>query len=448
HQMEVFKSKLDEYADEMRRLDNWMVERLSEFVKIGDSGNMPEKGMVFTEYQPERPSVSHVMDIANRPSAITEATDIDAGEGDLTGQGKEKKAGEKNIVDIFASCDEAIRIGIGLLDVQLCAMLGIRNINTRIKIIAALLDSMPNIFHDLYYLNRTSNPDYQNVMAETLAEAGNILNSSQNEIGDEEHEIIVLCDSVVAYRGYPNQEGFDHIIQLNVGENVVYNPYDYIDFNDLDSQQENSETEQQTICFSPNISDRNNIVPRDWYSYMEKDLEYLESYYNSICGYDCTREENQLTVDTGEKEFTFQLIDDKWLVDENGRYLITVGPNVLNMEYDGGSLDFIVFEPYFGCRIDVILVNDTDPEDILTLECIYGGNIKEHTYPDGLYMTGRTYPDGEKTDDPDGSFVEFLGKPNLVDENNPDSLRDNGIMSNYHVELIIVYENDNAEEDN
>ena len=36
HQMEVFKSKLDEYADEMRRLDNWMVERLSEFVIKSD----------------------------------------------------------------------------------------------------------------------------------------------------------------------------------------------------------------------------------------------------------------------------------------------------------------------------------------------------------------------------------------------------------------------------
>ena len=35
-QMEVFKSKLDEYADEMRRMDNWMVERLSEYTKIGD----------------------------------------------------------------------------------------------------------------------------------------------------------------------------------------------------------------------------------------------------------------------------------------------------------------------------------------------------------------------------------------------------------------------------
>ena len=89
HRMEVFKSKLDEYADEMRRMDNWMVERLSEFVKIGDAGNTPEKGMVFTEYQPERPSVSPVMDIANQSSAITEATDIDAGEGDLTGQGEE-----------------------------------------------------------------------------------------------------------------------------------------------------------------------------------------------------------------------------------------------------------------------------------------------------------------------------------------------------------------------
>ncbi|MGN0326088.1 MAG: hypothetical protein ACI4DW_07240, partial [Lachnospiraceae bacterium] len=42
HQMEVFKSKLDEYADEMRRMDNWMVERLSEYVKIGDGA--VEKG--------------------------------------------------------------------------------------------------------------------------------------------------------------------------------------------------------------------------------------------------------------------------------------------------------------------------------------------------------------------------------------------------------------------
>ena len=35
-QMEVFKQKVEEYADEMRHMDNWMVERLSEFTQIGD----------------------------------------------------------------------------------------------------------------------------------------------------------------------------------------------------------------------------------------------------------------------------------------------------------------------------------------------------------------------------------------------------------------------------
>lgn len=265
---------------------------------------------------------------------------------------------------------------------------------------------------------------------------------------------VTLCDPVVAYQGYPEQEGFEHIIQLNDSSNDFEpnNPYNiyYIDGSQED-QQSDQRTDQQTICLGVDIKERNNIEYRDWYSYMNMTLDDMQDYYSDseICGYECSRDGNQLNVNTGAKEYNFQLVDDKWLMDENGRYLVTVGPKVLNINYNGGSLDFKNFETYFGCRIDVILVNDNDPGDILTLECIYGGDIKAHTKDNGIFMTGESFLPDDDDADPDGSIIEFLGNP-IIDSVDSDGeiIYDNGDMSDYHVELIIVYDTDNAGEVN
>lgn len=123
------------------------------------------------------------------------------------------------------------------------------------------------------------------------------------------------------------------------------------------------------------------------------------------------------------------------MVDSLGRYLITVGPKVLIPEYDVENEDFDIsdFIDFIGCEIDVVLVNDKDPLEVVTLKCVYGGDIKAHTaeWGEGICMSGRRYDNaqgaGEKYADPDGSFIEFFGTP---DDTIP--------MSGYSVKKIIV----------
>lgn len=238
-----------------------------------------------------------------------------------------------------------------------------------------------------------------------------------------------LCNLVVAYQGYPQEEGFDHIVHL-VDNNYPCNNF-YAGVSN---------------CYDVDVTARVNISGRGWYSYMNRDIFDMEKYYRDTAEFDCTREGNQLTVDSGNQVFTFQLLDDKWWVDENGRYLITVGPKVLLADYGQNgdySLNFNRFKDYFGCRIDVILVSDDNPDEILTLECVYGGDIKAHTgdFGQGVFMSGVSFLDPNDTATPDGSMVEFIGSPNLEDENDPKSVY-NGFMPDYHIEQIIVYDND------
>ncbi len=358
-------------------------------------------------------------DLALSAVSNTEATNLDVGE----------ETEQNNILDSFTEYDEAKRIGIWLLDAQICSKLGITDIDDRENIILALLDSKPYIFDVIYNLNRTSSPYYQNVMLDTLTEAKieYYLIPLRKRCREQNLEMETLCYPVVAYQGYPQEEGFDHIVQL------VDNNYSCNNFYAGDS-----------YCYDVDVTARVNISGRGWYSYMNRSLDQMMTYYTETAKFDCTREGNQLTVNSGNQVFTFQLLDDKWWVDENGRYLITVGPNVLKTDYDGESLNFTEFADYFGCRIDVILVSDDNPDEILTLECVYGGDIKEHTggAGNGVYMTGVSVLDVNSTisigPDADGSMVEFIGSPNLVNENDPKSVY-NGIMPGYHVEQIIVY---------
>lgn len=242
--------------------------------------------------------------------------------------------------------------------------------------------------------------------------------------------MVILCDHVVAYRGYPEADAFDHTIQLG---DDINNPYDPVY---IGEEQE----DQQANCYRVDMEERDRIPQRDWYSYMNRSLETLMGYYVHTNELVCTEMEDDigLNVTLDDQEFQFYLVDGKWWVDENGRYLITVGPNVLNMEYNGGSLEFTDFKPYFGCRIDVVLAKG---DEILTLECIYAGDIKAHTADNGVYMTGRSFLSDDEDEIPDGSIVEFIGNPNLKDENDPEIGADNGSMSGYKVELMIVYDN-------
>lgn len=70
------------------------------------------------------------------------------------------------------------------------------------------------------------------------------------------------------------------------------------------------------------------------------------------------------------------------------------------------------------------------------IECVWSGNIKAHTYDNGVYQTGHPYPNSVSAIlEPyevgyvNGSIVEFTGRVPST----------NGIMSQYSVVELIVY---------
>lgn len=130
----------------------------------------------------------------------------------------------------------------------------------------------------------------------------------------------------------------------------------------------------------------------------------------------------------------------KWggvLIDENYRYWITLGPKVFYPDYsDDGKLLADEFAEYIGCRVDVVLQHMENKSEYVYLECVWSGNIKAHTYNNGIVQAGEPYPQSDsakkepyKKDYVDGSIVEFTGME-------PES---NGDMSKYIVDYLIIY---------
>jgi len=112
---------------------------------------------------------------------------------------------------------------------------------------------------------------------------------------------------------------------------------------------------------------------------------------------------------------------------------------------ENGKCQISEFENYIGCRVDV--VKKIEEDTFVYFECIWSGNIKEHTYNNGIFQTEKPYPEaywGKQTyvngvtvdtyeppaDYKNGSIVEFTGR-------NPGNNTD---LSNNVVEYLIVYD--------
>ena len=121
----------------------------------------------------------------------------------------------------------------------------------------------------------------------------------------------------------------------------------------------------------------------------------------------------------------------------SGRYWIGVGPEVAhpdyNTEYPGKLATVNASQFKLGTEIDVVLSTSIDgTENLVYIECILG-DVKAHTDPDGIFQTGRAYKHSgheNSLKDANGSYIEFIN----------DYEGDNGIMSDYYVVEIIIYE--------
>ena len=70
-------------------------------------------------------------------------------------------------------------------------------------------------------------------------------------------------------------------------------------------------------------------------------------------------------------------------------------------------------EMKYGTEIDIIIKDKTENEYYIYAVV---GDVKNHTYPNGIYQTGNAFPNGT---DPhpnniDGSIIEFMGKGSII----------------------------------
>ena len=218
----------------------------------------------------------------------------------------------------------------------------------------------------------------------------------------EEREKIQISSWLIAYEGEPTRTGG---VEIDI------------------------RTEEREKLKENNIK-RDGISNVDWYSYEEYTTEdgkltinkYAVEQYKNIGG----KVSEQPDVNGA-------------FVNEKRRYWVAVGPEILSPGYNEQPVEEQTISDNqfkYGTEIDVVLQNSKDKSEVY-IECIIG-DVKAHTYPNGVFQTGDAYPNCLSKDDGskhrNGSYIEFINEPKFEDN------YINGNMSDYVVIDIIVYE--------
>lgn len=219
----------------------------------------------------------------------------------------------------------------------------------------------------------------------------------------EERKKIQISSWLIAYEGEPTRVGG---IEIDI------------------------KTEEREKLKENNLK-RDGISGVDWYSYEEYTTEDGKLTINSYAA--AQYEKKEKINEEPDVNGAF--------VTESGRYWVAVGPEILSPGYNEKPEEEQTVSDYqfeYGTEIDVVLQNCIDGSEVY-IECIVG-DVKAHTYPDGVFQTGDVYPQSSNKDDGsnhrNGSYIEFINAPK-VGENYI-----NGDMSAYVVVDIIVYERD------
>jgi hypothetical protein len=99
------------------------------------------------------------------------------------------------------------------------------------------------------------------------------------------------------------------------------------------------------------------------------------------------------------------------LLNGDDRYWIAVGPKVLNPNFPEDK-KVLADDFKYQTKIDVVLQKGNKQYYVY---CVVG-DVKEHTYPNGIYQTSRAFPNGEEfvPGHVDYSMVEFMGKHDIA----------------------------------
>jgi hypothetical protein len=113
------------------------------------------------------------------------------------------------------------------------------------------------------------------------------------------------------------------------------------------------------------------------------------------------------------------------VTDDEGRYWVALGPNVMNPNHKPGE-KVTLEEMKYGSKVDVAL---RDSSGNLYYVPTIVGDVKNHTYPNGIYQTGYAYPDGQEyVYSALKAPIEFIGA--VLEEE----------LGNYEIDSIIVYD--------
>ena len=219
----------------------------------------------------------------------------------------------------------------------------------------------------------------------------------------EERKKIQISSWLIAYEGEPTRVGG---IEIDI------------------------KTEEREKLKENNLK-RDGISGVDWYSYEEYTTEDGKLTINSYAA--AQYEKKEKINEEPDVNGAF--------VTESGRYWVAVGPEILSPGYNEKPEEEQTVSDYqfeYGTEIDVVLQNCIDGSEVY-IECIVG-DVKAHTYPDGVFQTGDVYPQSSNKDDGsnhrNGSYIEFINAPKAGEN------YINGDMSAYVVVDIIVYERD------
>jgi len=169
---------------------------------------------------------------------------------------------------------------------------------------------------------------------------------------------------------------------------IVRNPNEYITINDWLNLYNNPTVPiKSRIVEMPDINGWN---PYNWYAF--EGLSDINWVARHVIG------EANVHVIIGNKGE---------LTDNEGRYWIAVGPNVMNPSHQP-SEKISPEEMKYGSKVDVVLRHDDGTN--YYLPCVIG-DVKAHTWPNGILQTGYAFPNGtdphpiEKPQAP----IEFIG---------------------------------------
>lgn len=142
---------------------------------------------------------------------------------------------------------------------------------------------------------------------------------------------------------------------------------------------------------------------------------------------------NIYALDTRNGYIREELVDKECQMYQ-GRFMVAVGPAVMNPKYCGTYIN--ASDMYYGTFLDIVLV-DTQGNEFY-IPCVVA-DCKMHTYPNGYYQTGKALcRNGVFEDVPqcaDYSFVEFTAGRLNADGTS----RSAGLCSEYSLNRIIVY---------